>query len=121
MYNFRNLAVAPLISHSLACQLYTYFMRGGKRGKRSEVIIIPLSSLRFPQHGKISHEETCTTGLKHVNWYILLAQPSSAAAELVFSILASTFSAAQESSLKDYVQLSVTIFSAPFLQRRSHH
>ena len=38
---------------------------------------------------------------------ILLVQPSSAAAERVFSILNNSFSSQQESSLEDYIQLSV--------------
>ena len=38
---------------------------------------------------------------------VLLVQPSSAATERVFSILANSFSAQQESSLEDYIQLSV--------------
>ena len=38
---------------------------------------------------------------------VALIQPSSAAAERVFSILASSFGKQQESSLEDYVQLSV--------------
>ena len=40
---------------------------------------------------------------------ILLVQPSSAAAERVFSILTNTFSSQQESSLEDYIQLSVML------------
>ena len=38
---------------------------------------------------------------------VALIQPSSAAAEPVFSILASSFGKQQESSLEDYIQLSV--------------
>ena len=38
---------------------------------------------------------------------VALIQPSSAAAERVFSILASSFGKQQESSLEDYIQLSV--------------
>ena len=38
---------------------------------------------------------------------VALIQPSSAAAERVFSILASSFGKQQESSLQDYIQLSV--------------
>ena len=37
---------------------------------------------------------------------VALIQPSSAAAEHVFSILASSFGKQQESSLEDYIQLS---------------
>ena len=40
--------------------------------------------------------------------YIILVQPSSAAAERVFSIL-QRFTAQQESSLEDYVELSVML------------
>ena len=38
---------------------------------------------------------------------VLLVQPSSAAAERVFSILSSSFNSRQESSLEDYIQFSV--------------
>ena len=40
---------------------------------------------------------------------ILLVQPSSAAAERVFSILNSTFSDRQDSSLEDYIESSVML------------
>ena len=40
---------------------------------------------------------------------ILLVQPSSAASERVFSILSNSFSHQQESSLEDYIQLSVML------------
>ena len=40
---------------------------------------------------------------------VLLVQPSSAAAERVFSILTNSFSAQQYSSLEDYIQLSVML------------
>ena len=40
---------------------------------------------------------------------VLLLQPSSAAAERVFSILSSICSTSQESSLEDYVQVSVML------------
>ena len=40
---------------------------------------------------------------------ILLVQPSSAASERVFSILSNSFSDHQESSLEDYIQLSVML------------
>ena len=55
-----------------------------------------------------SHGEEFTT------WYesfklVLLVQPSSAAAERVFSILANSFSYKQESALEDFVQLSVIL------------
>ena len=40
---------------------------------------------------------------------ILLVQPSSAASERVFSILNSSFSSQQESSLEDYIQLSIML------------
>ena len=41
---------------------------------------------------------------------IVLVQPSSAAAERVFSMLANSFSSLQESSLEDYLQLSVNYY-----------
>ena len=40
---------------------------------------------------------------------VLLLQPSSVAAERVFSLLFNSFSSRQDSSLEDYVELSVTI------------
>ena len=40
---------------------------------------------------------------------ILLVQPSSAAAERVFSLLSSSFDSRQESALEDYIQLSVML------------
>ena len=40
---------------------------------------------------------------------VLLVQPSSAAAERVFSLLANSFSERQESSLEDYIQCSVML------------
>ena len=40
---------------------------------------------------------------------IVLVQPSSAAAERVFSLLSSPFTSQQESSLEDYIQLSVML------------
>ena len=40
---------------------------------------------------------------------IVLVQPSSAAAETVFSLLSSSFTSQQESSLEDYIQLSVML------------
>ena len=40
---------------------------------------------------------------------ILLVQPSSAAAERVFSILANAFSKSQTSALEDYIQISVLL------------
>ena len=40
---------------------------------------------------------------------IVLVQPSSAAAERVFSMLNSSFSEQQESSLEDYQQLAVML------------
>jgi len=40
---------------------------------------------------------------------VLLIQPSSAAAEHVFSILSNTFSSQQEPSLEDYIELSVML------------
>ena len=40
---------------------------------------------------------------------MLLVQPSSAASERVFSILSNSFSSQQESSLEDYIQLSVML------------
>ena len=39
----------------------------------------------------------------------LLLQPSSAAAERVFSILSNSFNSQQESSLEDYTELSVIL------------
>lgn len=53
-------------------------------------------------------------GEKLATWYesfklVLLVQPSSAAAERVFSILANTFSSKQEAALEDYIQLSVML------------
>ena len=54
-----------------------------------------------------THEEKLPTWAE-VCKLILLLQPSSAAAERVFSIL-STFSALQESSLEDYIQVSVML------------
>ena len=57
-----------------------------------------------------SHEENGTLP----NWtrscrLVLLVQPSSGAAEHVFSVLTNSFSAQQESSLEDYKQLSVML------------
>jgi len=40
---------------------------------------------------------------------VLLMQPSSAAAERVFSILSNSFSSRQELSLEDYIELSVML------------
>lgn len=40
---------------------------------------------------------------------VVLVQPSSAAAERVFSILSSSFTAQQESSLEDYIELSIML------------
>ena len=40
---------------------------------------------------------------------VILVQPSSAAAESVFSLLTSSFTVQQESSLEDYIQLSVML------------
>ena len=40
---------------------------------------------------------------------VVLVQPSSAASERVFSILSNSFSTRQESSLEDYIQLSVML------------
>ena len=40
---------------------------------------------------------------------VLLVQPSSAAVEHVFSILSNSFSSQQESSLEDYIELSVML------------
>ena len=40
---------------------------------------------------------------------VLLVQPSSAAAERVFSMLTNAFSPQQESSLENYIQLSVML------------
>ena len=40
---------------------------------------------------------------------VLLVQPSSAAAERVFSLLNNSFNSQQESSLEDYLQLSVML------------
>ena len=40
---------------------------------------------------------------------VLLMQPSSAAAERVFSLLSNTFSEQQQSSLEDYVELSIML------------
>ena len=53
------------------------------------------------------------------NWsqackYATLIQPSSAAAERVFSLLANSFTSSQESALEDYIQASV------MLQYNSH-
>ena len=45
----------------------------------------------------------------HAVHSILLVQPSSAAAERVFSILNSTFSDCQDSSLEDYIESSVML------------
>jgi len=41
--------------------------------------------------------------------FITLIQPSSAAAERVFSLLANSFNNNQESALKDYIQTSVML------------
>ncbi len=40
---------------------------------------------------------------------VLLMQPSSGAAERVFSILSNFFSSQQESSLEDYIGLSIIL------------
>ena len=40
---------------------------------------------------------------------VLLVQPSSAAAERVFSILSNSFTDRQEHSLKDYIETSVML------------
>ena len=40
---------------------------------------------------------------------LILVQPSSAAAERVFSLLTSSFTKQQESSLEDYIQLSIML------------
>ena len=58
----------------------------------------------------IVHEENGTLP----NWtrscrLVLLVQPSSGAAERVFSVLTNSFSAQQESSLEDYKLLSVML------------
>ena len=45
----------------------------------------------------------------HAFQLVILVQPSSAAAERVFSLLANSFGTQQESSLEDYVQLSVML------------
>ena len=55
-----------------------------------------------------THEEKLPTWSEACK-LVLLLQPSSAAAERVFSILSSTFSSSQESSLEDYVQVSVML------------
>ena len=47
-------------------------------------------------------------GQVHVN-VLLLLQPSSAAAERVFSILSNSLNSQQESSLEDYTELSVIL------------
>ena len=55
-----------------------------------------------------AHEENLCNWAKACK-LVLLVQPSSAAAERIFSILSSTFSTSQESSMEDYIQLSVML------------
>ena len=56
----------------------------------------------------------CALTVDRIVWwrdhkFITLIQPSSAAAERVFSLLANSFNNNQESALKDYIQTSVMI------------
>ena len=95
MYNFRKLSVVPLISHSLVYQLYISCTE--KSGKRKAKYNHFTSLSPFSSTGvKYPRRRNQATRLKHVNWYCFIVQPSSGAAEL-----ASTFSAAQESSLEE--------------------
>ena len=57
----------------------------------------------------INFEEENNSLLKWVEAFklILLVQPSSAAAERVFSLLNNSFNTSQESALEDYIELSV--------------
>lgn len=55
-----------------------------------------------------SHGEQFKTWLEAFK-LVLLVQPSSASVERVFSLLANSFTSQQESSLEDYIQLSVML------------
>ena len=51
----------------------------------------------------------CHTGLDCTCRLVLLVKPSLAAAERVFSLLNNAFHSQQESSLEDYLELSVML------------
>ena len=59
-----------------------------------------------PLHWWKAHESALPQWAE-ATWKVLLLQPSSAAAERVFSLLSNSFSSRQDSSLEDYVELSV--------------
>ena len=61
-----------------------------------------------PLHWWRGHESQLPKWAKACS-LVLLMQPSSAAAERVFSLLSNSFSSRQESSLEDYVELSVML------------
>ena len=50
-----------------------------------------------------------TSNFAKVNKLVLLVQPSSAAAERVFSLLQNSFSQRQSSSLEDYIETSLML------------
>ena len=61
-----------------------------------------------PLHWWRGHESQLLKWAKACS-LVLLVQPSSTAAERVFSLLSNSFSSRQESSLEDYVELSVML------------
>ena len=101
--------------------------------QESELSAISLSRKRLPvggmnaKYSEIDEAEGISDNVDVVKWWksheengtlpnwtrscrlVLLVQPSSGAAERVFSVLTNSFSAQQESSLEDYKQLSVML------------
>ena len=75
--------------------------------QKKEAILQAKWTVNFVQKGKWAKNELCDSGL-HGSSHFLLVQPSSAAAERVFSIL-QRFTAQQQSSLEDYLELSVML------------
>ena len=66
-----------------------------------------------PNHARRGAEPPQSNGgslaIEACKVFITLIQPSSAAAERVFSLLASSFNNNQESALEDYIQTSVML------------
>ena len=75
--------------------------------QNKEAILQAKWAVNFVQKVKRAKNELWVSGL-HGSSLFLLVQPSSAAAERVFSIL-QRFTAQQQSSLEDYLELSVML------------
>ena len=75
--------------------------------QKKEAILQTKWAVSFVQKAKWAKNELWVSGL-HGSSHFLLVQPSSAAAERVFSILR-RFTAQQQSSLEDYLELSIML------------